>query len=212
MHTPRRLIPLVSLMAFLASAAPPLVRAQDEFASDAARLVTALGLHPGQTIADIGAGRGELVVALAREVGASGRVYATELDSDRLRDIREAAKEAGLQNVDVLEAHATRTNLPERCCDALVMRRVYHHIDDPTRMNASLLQALKPGGMLAIIDFDPDEGESVDPSGRDAGDHHGVTSATVVRELGEAGFEQVAVTKADRPGRYLVVVRRPSAN
>lgn len=210
MHTPRRLIPIVSLVTFLASAAPAIVRAQDEFASDAARLVTALRLQPGQTIADIGAGRGELAVALAREVGTSGRVYATELESDRLRDIREAAKDAGVQNIEVLEAHATRTNLPERCCDALVMRRVYHHIDDPASMNASLLESLKPGGMLAIIDFDPDEGESADPSGRDAGDHHGVTSATVVRELGEAGFEQVAVTDADRPGRYMVVLRRPS--
>ena len=43
--------------------------AQDEFASDAARLVTALQLHAGQTVADIGAGRGQLAVALAREVG-----------------------------------------------------------------------------------------------------------------------------------------------
>jgi ubiquinone/menaquinone biosynthesis C-methylase UbiE len=184
--------------------------AQDEFASDASRLVTALKLHAGQTVADIGAGRGQLTVALAREVGPSGRVYATELDSARLRDIRQATDSAGLRNVSVIEAHATRTNLPERCCDALVLRRVYHHFDNPHLMNASLRQSLKPGGLLAVIDFEPDSAESTDPSNRDTGDQHGITSATVVRELSQAGFEVVAVEERTRPGRYMVVVRRPS--
>ena len=116
-----------------------------DFASDAARLVTALKLQPGQTVADIGAGRGELTVELAREVGPGGQVYATELDADRLRDIREAAAAAGLTNVTVVEAHATRTNLPAACCDALVLRRVYHHIRDPSLMNASMRESLRPG-------------------------------------------------------------------
>ena len=184
-------------------------KAQDDFASDAARLVTALKLHAGQTVADIGAGGGQVTVALAREVGPSGHVYATELDTDRLRDIRQATESAGLDNVSVIEAHATRTNLPERCCDALVLRRVYHHFDDPPLMNASMRQSLKPGGLLAIIDFEPDSAESADPDQRDTGDQHGVTSATVLRELRQAGFEEVAVEEGTRPGRFMVVVRRP---
>jgi predicted methyltransferase len=199
---------LVGLARMAASAGT--ANAQDEFASDAARLVIALKLHAGQTVADIGAGRGQLTVPLAREVGPSGRVYATELDADRLRDIRQATDSAGLKNVSVIEAHATRTNLPERCCDALVLRRVYHHFDNPHLMNASLRQSLKPGGLLAVIDFEPDSAESADPSNRDTGDQHGVTSATVVRELSQAGFEVVAVEEGARAGRYMVVMRRPS--
>jgi precorrin-6B methylase 2 len=202
----------LSLMAgvLLLSALPAPACAQDEFARDAARLVTALELRPGQTIADIGAGGGQLAVALARTVGPSGRVYATELEEDRRDDIREAAESAALKNVTVLEAQATRTNLPEQCCDALVMRRVYHHVADVRAMNASMRQSLKPGGLLAILDFDPDSAESADPAERDVGEQHGVTSATVARELGEAGFEVVAVEKGDRADRYLVVARRPS--
>jgi len=205
----RYLVLFVALLAGMTALACT-ANAQDDFASDAARLVTALKLHSGQTVADIGAGRGELTVALAREVGPSGHVYATELDTDRLRNIRQATESAGLKNVSVIEAHATRTNLPERCCDALVLRRVYHHFDHPDLMNASLRQSLKPGGLLAVIDFDPDSAESSDPSNRDTGDQHGVTSATVVRELSQAGFEVVAVEEGTRPGRYMVVVRRPS--
>lgn len=196
---------LAGMSAFAATAC-----AQDDFAADAARLVTSLKLDPGQTVADIGAGRGQLTVELAHAVGPSGRVYATELDSSRLRDIREAATDAGLENVSVIEAHATRTNLPDGCCDALVLRRVYHHFDDPGPMNASLLQSLKPGGRLAVIDFVPDGKESDNPAERDSGSHHGITSATVVRELEQAGFETLAVEDGARAGRYMVVVRRPS--
>ena len=208
MNQRRHLVLLAALLGAIA-VFPATATAQDELASDAARLVTALKLDAGQTIADIGAGRGQLTVALARKVGPSGRVYATELDPDRLRDIREAASAAGLQNVSVIEARATATNLSERCCDALVLRRVYHHFDDPSLMNASLRQSLKPGGLLAVIDFDPDSAESPDPANRDTGDQHGVTSATVVRELSQAGLELVAVQEAARPGRYMVVMRRP---
>ncbi len=202
----QRLAPMVvsALVAFTGTA-----RAQDEFASDARRLVLAIQLHEGQTVADIGAGRGQLAVELARGVGPSGRVYATALEEDRRRDIREAAKSAGLKNVEVLEARATSTNLPERCCDALVMRRVYHHIGNPSLMNASMLASLKPGGFLAIIDFPPDSAESADPNGRDEGEQHGVTSATVARELGEAGFGVVTVEKGEGSDRYMVVARRP---
>ena len=197
----------VCLIGVTASAATAC--AQDDFAADAARLVTALDLSAGHTVADIGAGSGRLTVALADAVGPSGRVYATELDDDRLRDIREAIDSAGLTNVTVVEAHATRTNLPARCCDALVLRRVYHHFDDPRLMNQSMRESLKPGGLLAVIDFAPDGSESADPDGRDTGDQHGVTSATVVRELAEAGFEEVAVQDGSGPGRFMVVVRRP---
>jgi predicted methyltransferase len=205
----RRRVLLVAALAGMTSFAGT-AKAQDDFASDAARLVTALKLHAGQTVADIGAGGGQLTVALAREVGPSGRVYATELDASRLRDIRQATDSAGLENVSVIEAHATRTNLPERCCDALVLRKVYHHFDKPHLMNASLRQSLKPGGLLAVIDFEPDSAESADPGNRDTGDQHGVTSATVVRELSQAGLEVVDVDGGTRAGRFMVVVRRPS--
>jgi predicted methyltransferase len=200
----------ISLIFGLVAQMAGIATAQDEFTSDAARLDRALRLEAGQTVADVGAGRGELSVALAREVGPSGRVYATELDTSRLDVIRRAAESAGLSNVTVLEAHVSRTNLPDRCCDALVLRRVYHHFEDPPPINASLLQSLKPGGLLAVLDFPPDGDESSDPGDRDTGDHHGISSATVVRELKQAGFEEVAVEGAGGSNRFLVVMRRPS--
>ena len=204
----------VLLIAAVAATIGPAVRAaaQDEFAVDAARLTKALELTAGRSVADIGAGAGELTVALARVVGPTGRLYATELESGRLRGIRRAADSAGVKNVTVLEAHATRTNLPDRCCDALILRHVYHHIKNPVLMNKSLYQALKPGGRLAIIDFEPDSAESADPTRRSDGEQHGVTPATVVRELREAGFEPVVVEEGIRRAGFMVVMRRPSSS
>ena len=109
----------------------------------------------------------------------------------------------------VVDAHATRTNLQDRCCDVLVMRLVYHHIKNPSLMNQSLYHSLKPGGRLAIIDFPPDGEESADPSRRADAGHHGVTSRTVTRELRQAGFELVSVDEGSGSRRYMVVMRRP---
>jgi len=183
--------------------------AQNEFAVDAARLVKALELTTGQSVADIGAGDGELTVEVARLVGPTGRLYATELEPDKVRAIQKATSSAGLKNVTVLEAHPTRTNLPDQCCDALVLRLVYHHIKDPILMNKSLYQSLKPGGRLAIIDFPPDGAESADPSRRADGGQHGVTPPTVVRELRQAGFEHVTTQEGSGTRRFMVVMRRP---
>ena len=108
------------------------------------------------TVAEIGAGSGWLTVEVAQRVGPPGRVYATELTAARLDEIRQAAGEAGLRNVTVLEAGARATNLSAACCDAIFMRRVYHHLSDPSPILTSVHDALRSGGRLVIIEFRPD--------------------------------------------------------
>ena len=81
------------------------------------RLRQVLALEAGKVVADVGAGRGELTLALAREVGPNGRVFSTEIDAARL----EALRAARLGNVTVLEARADDTGLPPNCCDAIAL-------------------------------------------------------------------------------------------
>ena len=119
------------------------------------RLREVLTLGPGMSVADVGAGRGELTVALAAEVGPSGQVFSTDIDPSALEQIRARVGAAALRNVTVVQAHASDTGLPVSCCDAVVLRRVYHHLSDPAATNADLLRALRPGGVLAVIDFRP---------------------------------------------------------
>ena len=162
------------------------------------RLREALALQAGRVVADVGAGKGELTFALAKE---AKHVFSTELDPDRLRRLREAK----LANVTVVQASGNETGLPPECCDAIVLRRVYHHLSDPAAINASLLRALRPGGVLAVVDFPP-------PLFFSRGDF-GVPAQDVVAEVTKSGFQLVRVMD-DWPGRgplasYCVVFRKP---
>jgi ubiquinone/menaquinone biosynthesis C-methylase UbiE len=180
-------------------------------AADAARLIEVLSITEGASVADIGAGSGELTVLIARSVGSTGRVFSTDINPQRLAEIRSAAAQAQLQNVAVVEGASSQTNIPSECCDAIFLRHAYHHLGDPPPMNASLRASLKPGGRLAIVDFPPDNGVS-GPAGRRGTDvSHGVMPETVIEELRAAGFVNVERLAWSSPGSYfLVVARRPN--
>ena len=171
------------------------------------RLRHELALNPGMSVADVGAGRGELTVALAAEVGPSGQVFSSDIDTQALEQIRARIAAAALQNVKVVQAHARDTGLPTHCCEAVVLRRVYHHLSDPLATGRDLLRVLRPGGVLAIIDFPP-----ILPWLWPWGGGHGVAAHRVVAELTASGFELVRVIE-DWPGRgpfesYCVVFRK----
>ena len=113
-----------------------------------------LEIRPGDTVADVGAGDGWLSVEFATVVGETGHVFATELSARRRDEIRESVAVAGLDNVTVVEAREHETNLAPGCCDAIFLRRVYHHLTDPAAYSASLYDSLKPGGRLAIVELE----------------------------------------------------------
>lgn len=166
-------------------------------------LIEVLELEGGSVVADIGAGEGDQTLAIADYVGSEGHVYSSELGSNSIEELREAIEETKASNVTVVEGHPARTNLPEECCDALFLRRVYHHFGDPPSINKSMLHSLKPGGRLAVIDFEP-RGDEADPGGRASGSQHGVTAETVVEELTQAGFK--LISSEQRSGRSIYVV------
>ena len=125
--------------------------------------------------------------------------------------IEAAAAAAGLKNVTVVEGTAAQTKLPEQCCDAIFMRDVYHHFSEPPAMNASVLASLRPGGVLGVLDFGPPPGsESPDPAARGIDGQHGITPATLERELKAADFEAVSTTPIAFRS-FLTVGRRPVA-
>jgi ubiquinone/menaquinone biosynthesis C-methylase UbiE len=187
--------------------------------SEADRLAALLGLAPGMRVADVGAGEGELALDFAVRVGATGRVYATELEAEQRDEIRAAAAEAGLANLEVLEAEIAATGLPTGCCDAIYLRHVYHHLTEPAAIGRDLLRALEPGGRLVIVDFRPTwylrpftpEGVGEERS------RHGIEPETARAELLALGFEKVEVIDPFEaswlgPDSYALVVRKPEGN
>jgi ubiquinone/menaquinone biosynthesis C-methylase UbiE len=197
-----------SALAIVVASATVFAQAAGENAADVERLVRVLEIHPGSVVGEIGAGSGELTMAMAKAVGDSGKVFSNEINKDRVRAIEQAAQKGGYKQVTAVEGHATQTNFPAQCCDAIFMRNVYHHFGDPPAMNASLRDSLKPGGRLAIIDFTPPPGGEAAPGHRGEDGHHGITGPTLESELKAAGFEIVSSTTTDRS--VFVVARKPA--
>ena len=153
------------------------------------RLAALMDWKQGTTVADIGAGDGIYSFAAVEHVGATGRVYATEIDTKKLEELKAEVAKRKLQNVVVVESKEADTNLPTACCDAIFLRRVYHHLTKPAEFDANLVRSLKPGGRLAIIDFparsglEPVEGVPANRGG------HGIPQKVVIEELTAAGLQ-----------------------
>ena len=172
-------------------------------------IVEALQLEPGATVADVGAGDGEWAVMLAHHVGPEGEVFATEVEADEVAEIEERVLGAFLDNVTVVQGDASRTGLPTACCDAILLRLVYHHFTRPADMRASLREALRPGGVIAVVDIAPQAFWRDLPGVPDRGGH-GIPAADLIREMTSDGFEVVA--RQDEwngdEDRFCVVFRR----
>jgi ubiquinone/menaquinone biosynthesis C-methylase UbiE len=202
----RRLV--TALVIALVGGAPLHPQSARDDAADAARLIALLDIREGSIVGEIGAGDGELTVALAKHVGASGRIYTNELNKDRLAALTKKVEQGELRNVTAVAGLEKESGFPDQCCDAIFMRNVYHHFGDPPAMNASLLKSLKPGGRLAVIDFTPPPGGEAAPGGRGKDNHHGITAPTLERELKAAGFEIVSAAESGRT--VTVVAARPT--
>ena len=185
-------------------------RAQDQKEAD--KLATLLNWKPGAVVAEIGAGDGGLTLAAAERVGPTGRVYTTELDPAKVAKLESLADAQKAHNITVVKAGEAETNLPRECCDSIFMRRVYHHFTQPEKEDASLFQSLKPGGLLAVIDFPPGKGpgnpEPVKGVPKNRGGH-GMPKQLLIDELSAAGF-QALTTPVEWEGEdYCVVFQKP---
>jgi ubiquinone/menaquinone biosynthesis C-methylase UbiE len=174
-----------------------------------------MGWKPGQTIADVGAGEGLVAFAAANVVGETGKVYLTELDEAKRQALEKEVQRRQVKNAVVVQAAEKQTNLPDNCCDGIVLRHVYHHLTAPAEIDASLLRSLKPGGQLAVIDFPPRKWLSLTdpvkgvPANRGG---HGIPQKILVDELTKVGFQVVKVLNDWPDDSYCVLLRKAAQN
>src|SRR5947209_10165842 len=193
------------LVLLCTTAAAFAAKARGNAADEIKRLAALMEWKPGTIVADIGAGDGKYTFAAVERVGAGGKVYATEIDTKKLEELKSEVARRKLHNVVVEESKEADTALPTACCDAVFLRRVYHHLTKPAEFDANLVRSLKPGGRLAIIDFPARSGlEPVEgvPSNRGG---HGIPHKVVVEELSAAGLQVEKIVKDWPEGDYCVL-------
>lgn len=126
--------------------------------SMADRVVDSLNLGEGDIVADLGSGGGYFTVKFAAKVGPRGRVYAVDVNRDMLKRVEELAREKGLLNVETVAAVEDGSNLKPGSVDLVFVRNVYHHLPEQGKYFANLRAVLKPGGRVAIVEFQQDKG------------------------------------------------------
>lgn len=116
-------------------------------------VIHALRLREGAVACDLGAGPGVFTVRLARAVGPQGRVHAVDVDPRMIELLRARTRDAGLSNVHPLLAQGDEIALPPEPCDAILVVNAFHHFPDRAGALRRLATALRPGGVLANVDF-----------------------------------------------------------
>lgn len=148
-------------------------------------LVAALGLRPGMRVADLGAGTGYLSRHLSGAVGPKGSVLAIDPEAALVVHLRDRAQRERLANVTPVLASFDDPRIPAGSVDVVLVLDTYHHIDDRLRYFGDLRGALRPGGRVAIVDW-----QKRDLPVGPASDHK-LPRGHVVGEMEEAGYRLV---------------------
>jgi ubiquinone/menaquinone biosynthesis C-methylase UbiE len=117
------------------------------------RAVDALDLKPGMVTADVGAGSGYYTVRMARKVGPTGKVFATDIQAGMLDILKRRMSNEGIENVVPVLGAPDDPRLPAGSIDLALMVDVYHELAAPQVFVRRLREALKPDGRLVLIEF-----------------------------------------------------------
>lgn len=162
-------------------------------AGEAERVMDLLGIRPGMTVADIGAGNGYYTVRLAKRVGPDGRVLAEDIVPSYVARLKGRVEAERLDNVSVSLGRPHDPGLPMGEADLGLLVHMYHEVEQPFGLIWHLHASLKPGARLAIVD-------SNRPTNR-----HGTPPALLRCELAAVGYRQAAFQPLAGSDAYLAV-------
>jgi predicted methyltransferase len=167
-------------------------------------VVELLECRAGMTVVDLGAGTGYFLRYLSEAAGHEGQVLALDISSSSVKWVSSRIEREGLQNVQPKMVARDDPALSPRSVDRILVANTWHHISGRVDYARRLLAALRPGGVLLIVDFTIDSPEGPPPKMR-------LTYDTVMRELEVAGFA-AEVVQESLPYQYVVAGRVPQLN
>jgi SAM-dependent methyltransferase len=181
--------------------APWLVRdeRESEEAPDAA--LDAIGIPKGAAVADIGAGVGYFTWRLATRVGPSGKVYANDIQTQMLEQLRKNMQQRKLSNVETILGAVDDPKLSAASVDLVLLVDVYHEFSEPQKMLRHIRDALKPDGRLVLLEYrGEDPAVPIRPE-------HKMTVAQVKAELEPEGFHLDRVDES-LPRQHILIFKK----
>ena len=165
-------------------------------------VIQALNLKDGSVVVDLGSGAGYFTLKLSDTAGPSGEVIAVDLRRFSLLFLHIRALLQGKHNVQIILGDPDDPHLPARKVDSVLIANTYHELTAPQSILHHLLQALRPGGRLVVVDRS--EGEAP---------HH-VSPEAVEMDLRREGFkitnlEDSFIHRSDEDSWWLIVATRP---
>jgi len=115
-------------------------------------VVANMDLSPDSAVADIGAGSGYFSFRIAPLV-PDGRVYAVDIQPEMLTLIRDRMADEGIENIEPVRGAEKSPRLPAGSIDVALMVDVYHELAHPREMMTDLVDALRPGGRVYLIEY-----------------------------------------------------------
>ena len=179
-----------------------LERAEREQEERGDLLLAELDLKPGMDVADVGAGTGYYSRRMAPKVGPEGKVYAIDVQPEMLRVLEATAKRPGYGNIVPVLGADDDARLPPDSIDMAIMVDVYHELEFPHEVLASIVRAVRPGGRVVFVEY---RGEDFSVPIKAL---HKMTEKQVRREAAAHAlvWERTARTL---PWQHVVVFRRP---
>lgn len=167
-------------------------------------IVDTLGLKPGMAVGDIGAGTGFFSLLFSDEVGDSGKVYSVDIAENFIDHIKKISKEHEKSNIDAFVCTARSVELPPESIDVAFISDVYHHFEFPRDSMASLHKALKPGGIVIIVDFERIEGVHR----QWVLNHVRCGKGTVADEVKDSGFDLIEEIDLGMGDQYILKFKK----
>ena len=147
-------------------------------------VMDAIGVKAGMVVAEVGAGQGRYVMHMAARVGESCMVYANDIDEEKLEYLRLRCEREDIDNVETVLGEVDDPLLLEGALDLVYLINTYHDLDDPVGLMRNIMPALKPGGLLVVIEQDSEKSTST---------HHRIEQDVLFDQLERAGYEVVRV-------------------
>ena len=187
-------------------------KAEQQRAEAIRKVCSALGVGPGDAVADIGCGGGADTVTFASVVGPTGKVYAEEIAPGALTNMIKKVHALNLEQVVPILGQSTNPCLPAEALDLEYMHSVFHHFAYPREMLRQLWVGLKPGGLLVIIDREKGPLKLwVEDETREK-KHNWTGETAVVRLARESGFlfETAMENVWSEKEPFVLVFRKPT--